>query len=160
MTDRELMQMALDTLEEINKLSVGEKAVCLPGEIDDAMDALRDRLAQPDIEVKASVHIEEELRRLHEENKALRDRLAQPEPEPVAWLSKCYNEDNEFLGYTLWDRDIGEESFPVYTTPPSIEAAVLAEREACADVADIALLGCERSIMDRVVRAIQARGEK
>ena len=34
------------------------------------------------------------------------------------------------------------------------------EREACADVAGIALLGCERSIRDRVVRAIKARGEK
>jgi len=38
--------------------------------------------------------------------------------------------------------------------------AVLAEREACADVADIALLGCERSIRDRVVRAIRVRSEK
>ena len=52
MTDRELMQMALDALEEVNKLSVGEKAVCLPGEIDDAMDALRDRLAQPESDCK------------------------------------------------------------------------------------------------------------
>ena len=34
------------------------------------------------------------------------------------------------------------------------------EREACAAVADIALLGCERSIRDRVVLAIKARGEK
>ena len=34
------------------------------------------------------------------------------------------------------------------------------EREVCAAVADIALLGCERSIRDRVVRAIRARGEK
>jgi hypothetical protein len=34
------------------------------------------------------------------------------------------------------------------------------EREACANVADIALLGCERSIRDRVVGAIKARGEK
>ena len=40
------------------------------------------------------------------------------------------------------------------------EDAVAAEREACADVAGIALLGCERSIRDRVVRAIKARGEK
>jgi hypothetical protein len=38
--------------------------------------------------------------------------------------------------------------------------AVLVEREACANVADIALLGCERSIRDRVVRAIRARSEK
>ena len=34
------------------------------------------------------------------------------------------------------------------------------EREVCAAVADIALLGCERSIGERVVRAIRARGEK
>lgn len=47
MTDRELMQQALEALEEINKLSVGENAICLPAEIDTAMDALRDRLAQP-----------------------------------------------------------------------------------------------------------------
>jgi hypothetical protein len=50
MTDRELMQMVLDALEEVNKLSVGEKAICLPAEIDSAMEALRDRLAQPEPE--------------------------------------------------------------------------------------------------------------
>jgi hypothetical protein len=43
------------------------------------------------------------------------------EPKPVAWLSKCYNDDNEFLGYTLWDRDVGESCFPVYTAPQSRE---------------------------------------
>ena len=47
MTDRELMQQAL---EEINKLSIGENAICLPAEIDGAMDALRERLAQPEQE--------------------------------------------------------------------------------------------------------------
>ena len=50
MTDRELMQQALEALEEINKLSVGENAICLPAEIDTAMDALRERLAQPERE--------------------------------------------------------------------------------------------------------------
>ena len=50
MTDHELMQQALETLEEINKLSVGENAICLPAEIDGAMDALRERLAQPEQE--------------------------------------------------------------------------------------------------------------
>ena len=48
MTDRELMQQALEALEEINKLSIGENAICLPAEIDGAMDALRERLAQPE----------------------------------------------------------------------------------------------------------------
>ena len=48
MNDREIMQQALEALEEINKLSIGEHAICLPAEIDGAMDALRGRLAQPE----------------------------------------------------------------------------------------------------------------
>ena len=46
MTDRELFEITLDALEEINKLSVGENAICLPAEIDTAMDALRGRVEQ------------------------------------------------------------------------------------------------------------------
>ena len=38
------MQMALEALVEINKLSIGENAICLPAEIDGAMDALRQAL--------------------------------------------------------------------------------------------------------------------
>ena len=46
MTDlRKAAEMALEALDEINKLSVGEKAICLPAEIDDAMEALRQALA-------------------------------------------------------------------------------------------------------------------
>ena len=41
-----------------------------------------------------------------------------PTPTPIAWLSECYNDDNEFIGYTVWDRDVGESSFPVYREPP------------------------------------------
>jgi hypothetical protein len=37
----EAMKLALEALEEINKLSTGENAICLPAEIDGAMDALR-----------------------------------------------------------------------------------------------------------------------
>jgi hypothetical protein len=42
--DKEAMQMALEALVEINKLSIGENAICLPAEIDGAMDALRQAL--------------------------------------------------------------------------------------------------------------------
>ena len=38
------MKLALEALEEINKLSIGENAICLPAEIDGAMDALRQAL--------------------------------------------------------------------------------------------------------------------
>jgi hypothetical protein len=41
-------QQVLDALQEINKLSIGENAICLPAEIDDAMETLRARLAQPE----------------------------------------------------------------------------------------------------------------
>lgn len=40
------MQMALEALKEINKLSIGESAICLPAEIDTAMDALRQAIEQ------------------------------------------------------------------------------------------------------------------
>jgi hypothetical protein len=47
---REEAQQVLDALEELNKRSVGENAICLPAEIDDAMETLRARLAQPEPE--------------------------------------------------------------------------------------------------------------
>lgn len=34
------MKLALNALEEINKLSIGENAICLPAEIDAAMEVL------------------------------------------------------------------------------------------------------------------------
>jgi len=59
MTDREIMDQALNALEEINKLSIGENAICLPAEIDTAMDALRERLAQPKQEPVSGVVLDE-----------------------------------------------------------------------------------------------------
>ena len=55
------MKQALAALEEINQLSIGENAICLPAEIDGAMDALRERLAQPEQEPVAwQVMVEDE----------------------------------------------------------------------------------------------------
>ena len=74
MTDlRQAAEQALEALEEINKLSVGDKAICLPAEIDGAMEALRQALAQP----VDGVNISQE--RV--------DETAKGEHEPVAWLS-------------------------------------------------------------------------
>ena len=50
MTKDEALKLALEALEEINKLSIGENAICLPAEIDTAMDACRKVLAQPEQE--------------------------------------------------------------------------------------------------------------
>jgi hypothetical protein len=42
-----VMKQALEVLEQINQLSVGENAIALPGEIDAAMDNLRYAIEQP-----------------------------------------------------------------------------------------------------------------
>jgi hypothetical protein len=42
----EVMRQALEVLEQINQLSVGENAIALPGEIDAAMDNLRAAIEQ------------------------------------------------------------------------------------------------------------------
>jgi len=42
----EVMKQALEALEQINQLSIGENAIALPGEIDAAMDSLRAAIEQ------------------------------------------------------------------------------------------------------------------
>ena len=82
--------------------------------------------------------------------------------------------DRELMEMALWALGIDCEDAngnKIDLVLPAIQAlrkrlsqpepdAILAERETCAAIADIALLGCERSIRDRVVHAIRARGEK
>jgi hypothetical protein len=41
-----------------------------------------------------------------------------------------------------------------------LEDAVLAEREACANTASLALLGADKALSDRVLKAIRARGQE
>jgi hypothetical protein len=48
MTDRELLQQALDMLDDINQCSLPPTGIPLPAEIDEVMEALRARLAQPE----------------------------------------------------------------------------------------------------------------
>ena len=50
MTDRELLQQALAMLEDINQCSLPPTGIPLPAEIDEVMEALRARLAQPESE--------------------------------------------------------------------------------------------------------------
>ena len=45
----EAMKQALEALGELNELSKGPSAVCLPAEIDTAMDALRQAIEQADM---------------------------------------------------------------------------------------------------------------
>jgi hypothetical protein len=70
------MKQALEELEEINKLSIGEGAICLPAEIDGAMDALRQAIEQAEKQEQADQNeTTAELRRLHDVNQELRGAL-------------------------------------------------------------------------------------
>jgi hypothetical protein len=46
---------------------------------------------------------------------------------PVAYLSPCTNDDNETIGYTVWDKNYTYGCFPVYTEPPKREWVGLSE---------------------------------
>ena len=111
MTDlRKAAEMALETLEEINKFSIGENAICLPAEIDGAMEALRQALAQPVDAVNMSQErVDETVKREHE---------------PVAWVI----EDGEVDYYTDVVAKI-KPGTPLYTAPPKREWVGLSEKE-------------------------------
>ena len=51
------LKLALEALEEINKLSIGENAICLPAEIDTAMDAIREALAEQHTKSPCSIFL-------------------------------------------------------------------------------------------------------
>ena len=78
MTDRELMQQALDLLDDINQCSLPPTGIPLPAEIDHVMEALRARLSQP--EPKIYSDIDEMFRDM-----GVPVTEPEPEPEPVAW---------------------------------------------------------------------------
>lgn len=59
MTDRELLQQALDMLDDINQCSLPPTGIPLPAEIDHVMEALRARLSQPEPEPFGWVKIDE-----------------------------------------------------------------------------------------------------
>jgi len=113
MTDREAMQQALEALEEINKLSIGENAICLPAEIDTAMDALRERLAQPEQEPVAHVY-------LFEPNG--RPRVAWDNAKDIKIGDKLYTTPPQGIYYTppqrTWVGSGDIEDSNAYLTPP------------------------------------------
>jgi len=83
---KEEAQQVLDALQEMNKLSIGENAICLPAEIDDAMETLRARLAQPEPEPVAWMRLDKGHLDFHKhpQYEPLYTAPPQPEPKPVA----------------------------------------------------------------------------
>ena len=117
MTDlRQAAQQALETLEEINELSIGENAICLPAEIDTAMDAIRTALEQQaepsqwrDMVV---VNLVREGVNKHKARE-LADHFAtlpQQQDEPVVDCPRCGHVCSQRQWVGLTDEDVNRES--------------------------------------------------
>jgi hypothetical protein len=89
------MKQALEALEEINKLSIGENAICLPAEIDGAMDALRQALETEPLEYWNAVEGWVKIDEVHEHFDA--------------------------VGCGTIYKSAGEGRSPLYTAPPKRE---------------------------------------
>ena len=106
------MKQALEALEEINKLSIGEEAICLPAEIDTAMDALHQAIEQAEKQVAYTTgHCKEkaqpngcQLHNLHCGYPAC-DRKAVATPQPQReWVGLTDEEIMEMLDYGQYGR--------------------------------------------------------
>ena len=130
---REEAQQVLDALKELNKLSIGANAICLPAEIDDAMETLRNRLAQPEPEPVAwSVTLEGE----HIGNFYIKQQDAE---EAMHDLNKDWPQ---------WVR----KAVPLYTAPPQREWQGLTDEEI-----DKALWENESNYLPDIIRIAEAK---
>ena len=76
----------------------------------------------------------------HNAATALREALAQPQGEPVAWIHR-YKTGAEQINNAPPETYVGWTHIPLYTAPPSVEAAIEATKEKAAKVCE------ERSAM-------------
>jgi hypothetical protein len=74
--------------------------------------------------------------------------------EPIGYV--FVEDDENYTGSMIYANKSGDEMLPVYLAPVSVEAAVLAEREACAKLCD----DKHDYMCSRAAAAIRARGLK
>ena len=140
MTDKEAMQMALETAEQIASAdywhwgelaSLGEFERWARSRANHIAEALRARLAQPENDFNpdwdAMAVMVEEQQRMAKRIEELEARLAQPEQEPVAWRFH----DRNMWCYVDHLTDLPQDKFkPLYTAPPQREWVGLTDEEA------------------------------
>jgi hypothetical protein len=94
-TLREAAEMALAVLEDINKLSISPNGIALPGEIDTAMDLLRDALASQIVPSDCS-----------------------DSHQPDAWMTEARNEHGLPVFFCASEvKQAGPGLIPLYTAP-------------------------------------------
>lgn len=109
MTDRELLQQALDMLDDINQCSLPPTGIPLPAEIDEVMEALRARLAQPESELEYWNAVE-------------------------GWVKiDEVRQHFDTAGCGTIYKTAGEDRVPLYAAPPQREWVSLTDKEILAD---------------------------
>ena len=140
MTDRELMQDALNQLEPY------ETKPEFNSNINKTIDALRDRLAQPENKFNpdwdAIAVMVEEQQRMAKRIEELEARLAQPEQEPVAWFCKL---PDDKISIKIVGKPTEGNWQPLYTTPPQREWVGLRDKE-IEDCLEMSIQGTCRAI--------------
>jgi len=124
MTDKELMQDVLDTMEAAIK--AGDWKVDGACDPDYVLEALRARLAQPNEfnpDWDAMAVIVEEQQRMA---KRIAELEAQPEPEPVAWIIEA---GGGLERYLVFGKPEYYKGTPLYATPPQREWVGLTDEE-------------------------------
>ena len=133
MTNRELLQQALDMLDDINQCSLPPTGIPLPAEIDHVMEALRARLAQPENKFNpdwdAMAVMVEEQQRMAKRVEELEAQLAQPEPEPFEYWNAVegwvkideVRQHFDTAGCGTIYKTAGEDRAPLYAAPPQRE---------------------------------------
>jgi hypothetical protein len=116
MTDKEVMQVALDALWKSFNVEATR------GNLLKAIKILDAALAQPENEFNpdwdAMAVMVEEQQRIANRIEELEAKLAQPEPEPVAWADKY---DVEREGHDFWvsRQQPAKNGVPLYVAPPA-----------------------------------------
>jgi len=142
--EREVMQQALDALEQITpdwRTSIDKHE-----QLNNSIEALRTALAQPENDFNpdwdAMAVMVEEQQRMAKRIEELEARLAQPEQEPVAWRFH----DRNMWCYVDHLTDLPQDKFkPLYTAPPQREWVGLRDKE-IEDCLEMSIQGTCRAI--------------